>query len=598
MWTLALGLYALGVALSLPRTAAAAFKEDFEMRVFAEAPDLYAKDHSLVRHTDGVYHAFYSVGLAGQGWNFPGNEIDIGHATSTDLVHWTIQPRVLPIDPPNGWKARNVWAPDVTAAPIVFNAQTWQYLMAYTGVDSSRNQQIGLAVSNNLFNWTDVSITEGAFRPDTQWAQWDPSSTWQNCRDPYILRDGSQFVMLASASTRSGYQGQETRGAIAMATSSNGLTWTDIGRPLVMNDNSDLMASSHMFQSPLTGFWHLFYTRPVDPGGGVRMITSTQIDQGFSVASSTHFDPTAISSEISQIGSEYLYTRAIDFDTQAGLETRAVIIDSLTWTSGGPQILPFNQFYLNWNVVEGLFGALPTYRDRPAFRGAPASNMDGIYWVNTAESDNGPYNQGCPTCGPNESYTGVLRSHAFTSRGAEMQLWVGGPISALCYVALVDSATATLLRAAAGSGSDAMVQRTWDISPLFGRRVYLEIVDRSATAHVSVDRIEETGTVVVVQPVAPPARLEGLSVSPNPTLGPATLRYEIPATSQVDITIYGPGGRLVRHLAAETQTRGQHALAWDGRVASGELAPTGVYFLKMTVDGATVGEVARLTVVR
>jgi len=147
IWTLVLGLCALGGALSLPRAAGAAFKEDFEMRVFAEAPDLYAKDHSLIQHTDGVYHLFYSVGRAGEGWNLPGNEINLGHATSTDLVHWTIQPRIMPIDVPNRWKARNVWAPHVIRTQIVVNSLTWEYLMSYTGVDSLRNQQIGLAVS-------------------------------------------------------------------------------------------------------------------------------------------------------------------------------------------------------------------------------------------------------------------------------------------------------------------------------------------------------------------------------------------------------------------------------------------------------------------
>jgi len=258
------------------------------MRVFAETPDLYAKDHSLVLHTDGVYHAFYSVGFAGQGWNFPGNEVDIGHATSTDLIHWTIQPRILPIDPPNHWKARNVWAPQVLAAQIVANAQTWQYLMAYTGVDSSRNQQIGLAVSNDLFAWTDLSITNGAFRPDTQWAAWNPSSTWQNCRDPFIFRNGSQFVLLASASTRTGYQGMDTRGAIAMATSPDGLNWTDIGHPILINDHSSLLASSHMFRNPVNNQWNLFYTRTIEPGG-VHVVASTQIDQGYSLANATIF---------------------------------------------------------------------------------------------------------------------------------------------------------------------------------------------------------------------------------------------------------------------------------------------------------------------
>lgn len=569
------------------------------MRVFAEAPDYYAKDHTLIKHTDGVYHLFYSVGHPGQGWNYPDNEIDIGHATSTDLVHWTIQPRILPIDVPNGWKARNVWAPHVIRATVVANSQTWQYLMSYTGVDSLRSQQIGLAVSNDLFAWTDLSLTDGAYRPDDAWAAWNPDSTWQNCRDSFIFRNGNQFVMLASASTDTGYQNEDTRGAIAMATSTNGLTWTDIGAPILMNDHSSLLASSHMFKNPITNVWNLFCTRTYD-GGGVLKLTSNQFNQGWNLSGATVFDPISISTEIIDLGSgAYLYTHANDFNDQDGLLTYAVLIDDLTWSAAGPQVLPFNQFYLNWSVVEGSFGALPTFRDRPAHRGGPASNMDGLFWVNTAENDNGPYDQGCHTCGLNETYTGVLRSRPFTLSRAEMRLWVGGPVSAQCYVALIDSATATPLRTAAGSGSEVMTPRTWDIAPVFGRRVYLEIVDRSTSAHVSVDRIEEVGTVSVLPPAAPPVRLEGLRVSPNPTIGPATLRYELPATSQVDIAVYSPDGRLVRHLVAgATQPRGQHALTWDGRVASGELAPTGVYFLRMTVDGAAVGEATRLTVVR
>jgi hypothetical protein len=585
--------------LGIPHPAGAAFKDDFEMRVFAESPASYAKDHSLIKHTDGTYHLFYSVGRPGQGWNFPDNEIDIGHATSPDLVHWTIQPRILPIDIPNGWKARNVWAPHVIRATVVANSQTWQYLMSYTGVDSLRSQEIGLAVSNDLFAWTDLSIAEGAYRPDDAWAAWHPDSTWQNCRDSFIFRNGSQFVMLASASTDTGYQNLDTRGAIAMATSTDGLNWTDIGRPILMNDHSSLLASSHMFKNPVTNAWNLFCTRTIGSGGILRL-TSTQVDQGWDLANATVFDPTGISTEIVDLGNNtYLYTHATDFDDQDGLLTYAVLVDDLTWSAGGPQVLPLNQFYLNWSVVEGSFGALPTFRDRPQLRGGPASNMDGLFWVNTAENDNGPYDQGCSTCGLNETYTGVLRSRPFTLRGADMHLWVGGPVSAQCYVALVDSATATPLRTAAGSGSEVMTERVWPISALFGRRVYIEIVDRSSTAHVSVDRIEEVGTATYVLPAPPPARLEGLRVSPNPTIGPATMRYELAAASEVDIAVYGPGGRLVRHLvAAESRPRGQHALTWDGRIASGELAPTGVYFVQLRVDGRVIGEATRIAVVR
>ncbi len=589
-------LVAAGMLLPLP--AGAVFKDDFEMRVFAEAPELYAKDHSLIRHTDGVYHLFYSVGFAGEGWNLPGNEIDLGHATSTDLIHWTTEPRILPIDIPNGWKARNVWAPHVLRADVTVGQTTWPYIMAYTGVDSLRNQQVGLAVSSDLYAWTDISVTDGAFRPSTVWAAWHPDSTWQNCRDPFIFKNGAQFVMLASASTRSGYLGQEAKGAIAMATSTDGLNWTDIGRPLVMNNHSSLMASSHMNRNPVTNLWNLFYARQIEPGG-VHRLTSSQIDQGWTITTDTVFDQNAISSEITDLGSSYLYSHAVDFITQANLEARAVIIDDLSWTQNGPLVLPFNRFYLNWTIVEGQLGAMPTYRDRPAGRGGPRSNVDGLFWVNTSENDSGPYGGGCPTCSPDESYTGVLRSKSFTIGGGDMILWVGGPISPTCYVALVDSTTGTPLRTATGSGSEVMTERTWTgLNAYVGVRAYLEIVDRDPAAHISVDDITESAGPIPVEPSAPMPRLAGLQASPNPTLGPAMLRYELPQSADVEIAIYAPDGRLVRRLDRGVQTGGEHALSWDGRTAAGELAPNGVYFLRLSVDGATAGEVTRLAIVR
>lgn len=587
----------------VPARAAAAFETDFEAPVFAEASDLYAKDHGLIRHTDGVYHLFYSVGLAGQGWNLPGNEIDLGHATSTDLEHWTIQPRILPINPQHSWKSRNIWAPHVIRADLEIAGQSWPYLMTYTGVDSSRNQQIGIAVSTDLFDWTDLSVDAGAFRPDPGWAQWDPAATWQNCRDSFVFRQGGELVLLASATTRPEYLGLGTRGAIALATSTDGVTWTDRGSPLVINDHWTLMASSHMVQNPVSGLWHLLYTRTVPPGG-IHMLTSSSPTSGWDIATDTILDPSAISSEITVAGGTTIYSHAEQFLTQAGLETRAVRFDSLEWSGAGPTYASANPFWEEWTLVSGQLGGLPTYRDRAGIRSGVPSNMDGNFWVSTAEDDSGPYELGCPTCGPDETLTGVLRSRPFILEGLRMRLWVGGTASPLAYVALADAGTGEILRSAQGLGTDVMSEREWEVASLFGRTVYLEIADLDPDGHVSVDRIAESGEVVGLPPAAPAVLLGGLELAPNPTRGPAVLAYHLGQPASIALSIYGAGGRLVRRVAAGAQSPGQHEIGWDGRMAGGEPAPAGVYFFRLDVDGKSGGgahrasPVTRLALVR
>ncbi len=596
----------LALALSFmlaPAVAAAAFEADFEAPVFAEAAGLYAKDHGLVLHTDGVYHLFYSVGLAGQGWNLPGNEIDLGHATSTDLEHWAIQPRILPIDPPHGWKSRNVWAPHVVRADLVIAGQLWPYLMTYTGVDSSRNQEIGVAVSADLFDWTDLSVAAGAFRPDPAWAQWDPALTWQNCRDSFVFRHGGELVLLASATTRPEYLGLGTRGAIAIATSTDGVHWTDRGSPLVINDHWTLMASSHMIQNPVSGLWHLLYTRTVPPGG-IHLLVSSSPTSGWDIASDAILDPASISSEITVAGGTYVYSHAEQFLTQAGLETRAVRFDSLAWSGAGPTITGANPFWEEWTLVSGQLGALPTYRDRAGIRSGVPSNMEGNFWVSTAEDDSGPYGLGCPTCQPDEALTGVLRSRPFVLQGLRIRLWVGGSASPLAYVALVDAGTGDILRRAGGLGTDVMSEREWEVASLAGRTVYLEIADHDPGGHVSVDGIAESGEVAGLAPAAPPVLLGGLVLWPNPARGPAVLSYHLGQPASIALSIHGANGRLVRRVAAGAQAAGQHEIDWDGRMAGGEAAPAGVYFFQLDVDGEGGGAahlaspVTRLALIR
>ncbi|MCZ6538776.1 MAG: hypothetical protein O6922_02995, partial [Chloroflexi bacterium] len=79
--------------------AGALVKFDFEQKYFIDLGQ-ESKDHTLIR-IDGEYHLYYLRGNPA---------LTIGHATSPDLIHWTIQPQLLSIGPPGSWDDKALWA--------------------------------------------------------------------------------------------------------------------------------------------------------------------------------------------------------------------------------------------------------------------------------------------------------------------------------------------------------------------------------------------------------------------------------------------------------------------------------------------------------
>src|SRR5262245_13659418 len=97
-------------------------------------------------------------------------------------------------------------------------------------------------------------------------------------------------------------------------------------------------------------------------------------------------------------------------------------------------------------------------------------------------------------------------------------------------------------------------------------------------------RIRYTGVVSV-----PPSTRGGIAFDapfPSPARDGTTFQFTVPAEAEVTLAIYDLRGRVVRTLVArERQTVGSHRVPWDGRDASGRLAPPGVYFARLAVLG-------------
>jgi hypothetical protein len=96
-----------------------------------------------------------------------------------------------------------------------------------------------------------------------------------------------------------------------------------------------------------------------------------------------------------------------------------------------------------------------------------------------------------------------------------------------------------------------------------------------------------TGAVAAVPEAAPRYTLLA-PVTPNPSIGDATLSYVLSHEGEVSLEILDLQGRIVRALARGTEGAGAHRLVWDGRDASGRPVTQGVYFARLGFEGRMV----------
>ena len=76
---------------------------------------------------------------------------------------------------------------------------------------------------------------------------------------------------------------------------------------------------------------------------------------------------------------------------------------------------------------------------------------------------------------------------------------------------------------------------------------------------------------------------------PNPFNPSTTIRYALPVTSPVDISVFNALGQKVKtliHLA--NQPSGSYRVQWDGTDDNGKRAPNGVYFYRMQARGVSL----------
>lgn len=186
-------------------------------------------------HPRNMYHwDFWMIEREGTVHSFhlfrprPGAEEDpdaidwLGHATSTDLLAWEEQPRVIPPGPPDSFDDMKHWTGHLVE-------RNGLYYMFYTGrsrIEGGRVQRTMLATSTDLYFWT--KHPEPVMLADPRWysAEQDPElNSVVSWRDPTVVQDpvtGLYFAFLA-ADLRDGELAE--RGCIARAKSVDLISW-------------------------------------------------------------------------------------------------------------------------------------------------------------------------------------------------------------------------------------------------------------------------------------------------------------------------------------------------------------------------------------
>ena len=72
---------------------------------------------------------------------------------------------------------------------------------------------------------------------------------------------------------------------------------------------------------------------------------------------------------------------------------------------------------------------------------------------------------------------------------------------------------------------------------------------------------------------------------PNPFNGETQVEFTLAAEADVSLQVYDMLGRPVTSLASGVSTAGRHLLTWSASDENGTPLPSGVYLIRLSIDG-------------
>jgi len=185
------------------------------------------------------------------------NKVSIGHATSTDLVHWTYNGTVLQPGETGSWDDLSLWTGDLFK-------EKGKYYLFYTGRSTQEfwTQRIGLAVSEDLksFEKLPEPVLETHVKDYELFEEPNELGFCSAWRDPNVLFDKKSqlYYMSYSARVQTGSPVPATYNAcIGLASSKDLMNWR-VEKPLFAPGEFDQMECPQLFH--FNGYYYLFFS--------------------------------------------------------------------------------------------------------------------------------------------------------------------------------------------------------------------------------------------------------------------------------------------------------------------------------------------------
>jgi hypothetical protein len=160
---------------------------------------------------------------------------------------------------------------------------------------------------------------------------------------------------------------------------------------------------------------------------------------------------------------------------------------------------------------------------------------------------------------------------------------IGGTADPSLFIALRDSRSHRFIFRDSPGGLETLEPRVWKVDSLYGRLVYVEIVDGSASGHINVDEIVESG-----DPDPPPdAPFPGhlFDPYPNPFSRGVVMSVRMDRDASVTVDVYDASGRRVKRVFSGSVRMGLLNFRWAGSNENGDHTAAGVYFVRVEAGG-------------
>ena len=177
--------------------------------------EMTTTDFTIIRH-QGLFHLYGNRGFPGCFPGWPGQYEYLFHATTPNLISWTVHGIAMQPHPDHEYECAKIWP------PFVFSHNDG-FVMVYCGLDVNNCQCLCLATSDDLFEWRRFSENPIVDPRNLEWTLKRSDRRVRHCRDPHVEKIGDTHYLYYATVCEDGYP------AVGLSASDDLRIWHDLG---------------------------------------------------------------------------------------------------------------------------------------------------------------------------------------------------------------------------------------------------------------------------------------------------------------------------------------------------------------------------------